>query len=50
MPIKEDKTRRVIIMKTEAKKQMQDSDPRQKFLKWLSQEIEVGKPKVVETS
>ena len=30
---------------------MQDSDPRQKFLKWLSQEIEgsKGDPKLVET-
>ena len=33
------------------KNKMQDSDPRQKFLKWLSQEIEgsKGDPKLVET-
>ena len=52
MQIKEDKnTNDVIISEKQAKKQMQDSDPRQKFLKWLSQEIEgsKGNPKVVET-
>ena len=47
-------TNDVIISEKQKRKKnkMQDSDPRQKFLKWLSQEIEgsKGNPKVVETS